>query len=409
MNTAGVGLSGAMVKLEKTHISATSGVDGSFTLTGKMGIRSIKNGQLIEATPIHFQNGRIEVSLSVAQLISVNIFDAGGKQMFNYTRVYGCGTNIINPSILAAGVYLVKAKIDDKIYSFKMFSMGTFATESKSIIIGDYGGILDKRAKAFARIADVISVIKTGWLDYRDSMRISDTSGIIIKMFPNAGNVTDTDGNVYQSVLIGNQVWTVQNLRTTKYNDGATIPIVTDGTTWTRLTTPGYCFYNNSTDTAYQRKWGALYNWFTVNTGKLAPNGWHIPAKAEWDTLINYLIANGYNWDGTRTGNKIAKSLSAKTDWDDWLSNLSLGAIVNQPGKNNSSGFTALPGGLRLPADGNFYNQSRYASGYWWSATEYNASFAGRCGLQFDLEFIDSDSEYKQSGFSVRLLRDSSH
>jgi uncharacterized protein (TIGR02145 family) len=74
-------------------------------------------------------------------------------------------------------------------------------------------------------------------------------------------------------------------------------------------------------------KYGVLYNWFALATGKLAPQGWHVPTDADWDTLHNYLIANGYNWDGTTTGNKIAKSMAAQTDW--YTGTTTVGAIGN--------------------------------------------------------------------------------
>ena len=102
------------------------------------------------------------------------------------------------------------------------------------------------------------------------------------------GTVTDIDGNVYHTVTIGTQTWMVENLKTTKYNDGTAIPLVTDSTAWLNLTTPGYCWYNNDAAT-YKNTYGALYNWFTVNTSKLAPSGWHVPTDAEWTTLITYL------------------------------------------------------------------------------------------------------------------------
>src|SRR5665647_1584626 len=89
-----------------------------------------------------------------------------------------------------------------------------------------------------------------------------------------AQTVKDIDGNVYHTVKIGTQVWMVENLKTTKYNDGTSIPNIIDGTTWSNLTTPGFCFYNN--DAANKNIYGALYNWYTVNTGKLAPTGWHV-------------------------------------------------------------------------------------------------------------------------------------
>jgi len=105
---------------------------------------------------------------------------------------------------------------------------------------------------------------------------------------PTPSTVTDIDGNVYHIVAIGTQVWMAENLKTTKYNDGTFIPLVTDSTAWGNLSTPGYCWYNNDAAT-YKNTYGALYNWFTVNTGKLSPKGWHIPSDTEWETLITYL------------------------------------------------------------------------------------------------------------------------
>ena len=132
---------------------------------------------------------------------------------------------------------------------------------------------------------------------------------------PVTGTVTDIDGNTYKTVKIGDQWWIAENLRTTKYNDGTSIPHVTDSSEWNTLTTPGYCYYNNTNNADSIRKFGALYNWYTINTKKLAPAGWHVPSDSEWKVLEEYLIANGYNWDGTTDSNKIAKSLAAKTDW----------------------------------------------------------------------------------------------
>jgi uncharacterized protein (TIGR02145 family) len=216
----------------------------------------------------------------------------------------------------------------------------------------------------------------------------------------NTGTVTDIDGNIYTTVKIGNQVWTVENLRTTKYNDGTPIPLVTDSAAWKALTTPGYCYYNNTTNADSIKKYGALYNWYVVNTKKLAPKGWHVPTDAEWTTLENYLIANGYNWDGTTTGNKIAKSMAAKTDWE---TDVSVGTIGNDLTKNNKSGFSALPGGCRV-FDGPFILIGRY--GHWWSATEFVASVAYFRYLFCVNRYLGRDNIIKSSGFSVRLLRD---
>jgi uncharacterized protein (TIGR02145 family) len=223
----------------------------------------------------------------------------------------------------------------------------------------------------------------------------------------NGGTVKDADGNVYATVKIGNQEWTAENLRTTKYNDGSPILNVTGRIAWDSCfytLTDAYCYYNNTTNSDSIKKFGALYNWYAVNTGKLAPAGWRVPTDEEWDTLQDYLIANGYNWDETTTENKIAKSMAAKTDWqssgDDAIWN---GVIGNDVAKNNRSGFSALPGGIRKP-DYNFGGLD--SAGYWWSAANGGACASWSRRLVFDYEDLYRDFSFKSCGLSLRLVRD---
>jgi uncharacterized protein (TIGR02145 family) len=103
-----------------------------------------------------------------------------------------------------------------------------------------------------------------------------------------AQNVTDIEGNDYTTVTIGTQTWMGENLKTTKLTDGESIPKITDNAAWPNLATPAYCWYNND-ETAHKKIYGALYNWYTVNTGKLCPTGWHIPSDDEWKTMIAFL------------------------------------------------------------------------------------------------------------------------
>jgi uncharacterized protein (TIGR02145 family) len=211
--------------------------------------------------------------------------------------------------------------------------------------------------------------------------------------------LNDIDGNTYQTVTIGEQTWMAENLKTTKYRDGTTIPLVTDTTEWINLTTPGYCWYNNDAAT-YKNTYGALYNWYTVNTDKLCPAGWHIPTDAEWTELENYLIANGYNYDGTTSENKIGKSLASTSGWE---ASSDVGAVGNDQGSNNSTGFSALPGGLRL-FDSYFYYVGDV--GNWWSSTEYSSSIANYQYLSYDYDSLGHSYLNKETGFSVRCLRD---
>ncbi len=214
-------------------------------------------------------------------------------------------------------------------------------------------------------------------------------------------SVIDADGNVYTTVKIGNQVWTVENLRVTKYNDGTPIPNVTDAGEWEACTTgtAAYCYYNNDS-ASYAEKYGALYNWHTVNTGKLAPAGWHVPTDAEWDTLLNYLIANGYNWDGTTTDNKVAKSMATKTGWG---SSIEAGDIGNDMSTNNTSNFSALPTGSRFN-EGNFMFIG--SGNGWWSASEGGATTAWDRMLGYGKATLDKNNFPKVCGFSVRLVKD---
>lgn len=156
--------------------------------------------------------------------------------------------------------------------------------------------------------------------------------------------IKDRDGNYYTEVKIGNQYWMVENFRCTVYNDGTPIPHVTDSAQWAGLTTGAHCFYNNSTDNSFRKKFGALYNGYAVTTGKIAPEGWRVPTEDDWTTLQDYLIAYGYNYDGTTDSNKIAKSLAAQSDW---VSSTWVGAIGNDLSQNNRSGFSALPSDKR--------------------------------------------------------------
>jgi uncharacterized protein (TIGR02145 family) len=212
--------------------------------------------------------------------------------------------------------------------------------------------------------------------------------------------VADADGNIYSAVRIGSQVWMAENLKTTKFNDGTDIPLVTGNTAWGNLTTPGYCWFFN--DEVYKDTQGALYNWYTVNTGNLCPAGWHAPTDDEWTTLENYLIANGFNYDGTTTGNKYAKAFSSTSLW---YSSTNTGAIGNTdyPAKRNATGLTALPGGNR-GTNGAFNDVG--ITGDWWSATEGDAANAWSRYLYNHESSVYRNFFNNKFGFSVRCVRD---
>lgn len=175
------------------------------------------------------------------------------------------------------------------------------------------------------------------------------------------GQFTDPqDGYTYPVVLLGDQLWMAENLRTTKYSDGTEIPLVTLPDNWAATTTGAYCWFANNFD-RFGSVYGAMYNWFAVNTGNLCPAGWHVPDTREWSVLTDFLVEGGYGYGGSGIG--IAKAMAATSEWG-------LSLIEGTPGNdmetNNSSGFNALPGGQRGNT-GFFYNP--YNLGNWWTAS----------------------------------------
>lgn len=197
-----------------------------------------------------------------------------------------------------------------------------------------------------------------------------------------SGVVTDIDGNVYHTVTIGTQEWMVENLKTTKLNDGTSIQFAPDYQVWNALNdvTPKYCWYNN--DISNKNIYGALYNWYTVNTGKLAPTGWHIPTDAEWTVLFTSL--GGEDFAGGRM---------KETGFSHWLSPNS--------GASNICGFSALPGGIR---EGGFNYQNIFT--HIWSSSKYDFDRAWHIGLYYDHEFVARGYIFLWEGNSVRCIKD---
>ena len=200
------------------------------------------------------------------------------------------------------------------------------------------------------------------------------------------GGATDIDGNTYQSVIIGTQEWMAENLRASKYNDGTTIPNITDNTAWKNLSTGAWCNYNNSSSN--DATYGKLYNWYAVETGKLCPTGWHVPTDADWTVLTDYLTANGHN--GTE-----GKALKATSGWDF--------SVYSENGTDDY-GWLGLPGGLRYGLYGHFDDVGGY--GNWWSSSQEYADGAWGRGLASNDDDVDRYSWPKKNGFSVRCLRD---
>ena len=224
----------------------------------------------------------------------------------------------------------------------------------------------------------------------------------------NNNELLNCDGNPVPTIVYGTQEWTVENACHTTYRDGTPIPQVTDNDEWANLTTGAWCYYENDPTK------GKLYNWYAVagihdndpNTPnkEFAPDGWHVPSDEEWITLKEHLIANGYNYDGSTAGNKIAKSMASTTGWD---TSSTVGTIGYDQSSNNSSGFNAYPKGFRSGINGYFLNANNTAVFY--SFTESNflngiiTCFSLSNSVLVDLALIGME---KNNGGSIRLVKD---
>lgn len=207
--------------------------------------------------------------------------------------------------------------------------------------------------------------------------------GADLTFFTDPVSVQDFDNNTYSVIRIGTQLWTKENLKTTHLNDGTVIPLVTGGSEWNNLTTPGYCWYSNNI--ANKDPYGALYNWHSVNTGKLCPTGWHVPSDNDWLIVENYLGGS------SPAGGKMKEAL-----YEHWT--------FPNTGADNQSNFTALPGGWRSEG-GTFEFINNY--GFWWTSTGYDASNAWFRRIQYDQDKVFRSSlGQKKYGMSIRCLKD---
>jgi uncharacterized protein (TIGR02145 family) len=227
----------------------------------------------------------------------------------------------------------------------------------------------------------------SGGTGYGNTISFKVQFAIIFNPNLTYGTVTDIDANVYKTITIGTQTWMAENLRTTKYNDDTPIPLVTDKTAWLYLTTPGYCWYDNN-EANFKTTYGALYNGYATNTGKLCPNGWHVPSDVEWSTLTSFLGGED------AAGGKLKEI--GETHWKSYIS--------PNMGATNESGFTALSGGYRT--DLGFFYHLGSSYGYWWSSTIYSSAGTWTRYMGTFYTWIHRDIYQEQYGMSVRYIKD---
>jgi uncharacterized protein (TIGR02145 family) len=324
-------------------------------------------------------------------IIQVKIYDLSGRMVVKSSDYLLPGRHQFVVSGLKSGIYTVGISGSNLNYSLKLVSDNSQNVEaglSYVSMVKEGAGVSGNPVRMKSASSTIAMAYNTG-----DRLKITGKSGIyrtVVTDVPTQSKTvafafvpcTDGEGINYAVVKIGTQTWMAENLKTTKYKDGVSIPNVPDNTAWASQTTGAYCLYNN--DNANKTAYGLIYNWYTVNTGKLCPTGWHVPSETEWTSLSTYLGGSG-----------VAGAKMKETGASHWL--------IVHAATTNESGFTALPGGIRF-ANGTF--DAFKAFGYFWSSTIYTSTFVWNWYVYYSgAEFEKSD--FQQSyGMSVRCIKD---
>ncbi len=276
-------------------------------------------------------------------------------------------------------------------------NMGNQRTEDGSGI-GSFNSVLRGLASSTAYFARSYAKNSNGVVVYGNEISFTTSAPLPGVRCPGTPTVTDIDGNVYNTVQIGTQCWTQSNLKVSKYRNGDSIPTGLSNSSWQNATSGAYAIYNN--DLVNDGLYGKLYNHYTVTDSRgLCPTGWHVPSDGEWNVLVKYLDANA----DTVCGNCVQSSIAGGALKSTAMHPTPGGWNPPNTGATNSSGFTALPGGLRdTYGDFNFMAYD----GSWWSSSVLSGSAARYRFLNNYTSTIGRYTYDRTSGFSVRCCRD---
>ncbi len=337
--------------------------------------------------------------------IRIAVYDLSGRIVGQSIQFLLTENHTYSIKGLSRGIYLVQVNVQNNTYVAKLASLNNLKEEVEIVYDASENIALNKNQPQVRHLKSATSTMEMLYNE-GDRLLFTGMSGnyaTVVTDVPTGNktitfdfiNCMDADSNYYPVVIIGTQTWMAKNLKTTRYNDNTAIPLVTKNTTWANSTSPAYCWYNNN-EATYKNLYGALYNWYTVNTGNLCPVGWHVPSNDEWKTLEMYLgmslsDADAKGWRGTDEGGKLKENCT-----EHWVS--------PNTGTTNESGFSALPGGFRHFYDGSYMDLSKYAA--FWSSTEYSSNNACYQTLYFYRSDIQRYYDSKKFGGSVRCVKD---
>jgi len=328
--------------------------------------------------------------------VQLNVFGVDGRNVTSVNSPLLAGYNSFQLS-LAPGAYILKVNGDGYSYAQRVISKGSGIEKPFLSFISHQKATNSQPKKSKSNVTSM--QYSTG-----DQMLYRGISGnnstVVTDKLTESKTINfnfveckDADDNHYSVVTIGTQTWMVENLKTTKYRNGESIP--SPAGPWNQLTTGAQTAYDNNAANA--TKYGLLYNWFSVNDSRnIAPVGWHVATHDDWSVLADYVHNNpGSSISG-------AKSLAATTDW---AIDASAGAVGNNLTLNNSNGFSALPSGYRTNIV--LFNEiGRYS--YWWSSTTYDAGHAWGRFMYYDSNGVTGyHFNDMHESYAVRCIRDS--
>ena len=372
---------------------------------------------LNQNVPNPFEESTI-ISLCVPEAgnVELEMYELSGKKVSGYSAYFAAGKHQFHISVKNPQTYILTARTAKQSVSIKMICVGSGSENQIS-----YEGVqpvntnLKKNIYKAFDYGDLISykgyIMMDGEELGSDVVEKQQISSEIIDLdfdlrLPCPGEqktVTDIDGNIYNTVQIGNQCWMKENLRTTKYADGT--PIDQGNLT---STTVAYWYYPNNNE-SNKATYGLLYNWKAVMRNSssssvnpsgvqgICPTGWHVPSDAEWTQLTDY-VGSQSQYQCNSSSTNIAKALASTTGW---TTNNGTCVVGNGQESNNATGFGALPAGGYLGGYNYFGDNAFY-----WSATDYDSYYAYYRSLYYLYAYVVRDLHRKINGFSVRCLRD---
>ncbi len=384
-----------------TLVTQATGIDNQIPNDGAF---RIYPNPLSDASKIEFNN-------KISGTVNVEVYDITGKKLLNNKLQLKTGSHMFNISGLRPGMYILNVITPGEKFTTNFLSNSRLSENPAVSYLGS--NALSNQKHNLKKVQSSIELS----FNVGDRIWLKGVSGNYSRVITLIPTVTaavnfefveclDGEGNHYPVVTIGNWTFMAENLKTSKYRNGDDIGTTTPATlNIDAEDTPKYQWPANGEESNVAT-YGRLYTWFAVmDERSLCPTGWHVPTDEEWTAFKDYLIANGFNYDGTTEENKIAKSLASRSNWNEYLLTEGAAGNTDYPGMRNATGFNAIPAGRRI-RQGSFDSMGSYSN--LWTSTEttsgsnpawyhniYNQSIAlGRSNL------------HKKTAYSVRCMKD---